>query len=145
MNIAKIMIPKVLTAFLHEESSVRRGMELMRRQGYTAIPVLDAGGTYVGTVTEGDFLRLLVSVGSTDPKDYELRQIKDIVRRDFCPPLGIDADESEVISAIMSQNFVPIVDVRGILCGILTRRAVIKYLAGKAGIETEPEEKTAVI
>ena len=113
--------------------------------GYTAIPVLDAGGTYVGTVTEGDFLRLLVSVGSTDPKDYELRQIKDIVRRDFCPPLGIDADESEVISAIMSQNFVPIVDVRGILCGILTRRAVIKYLAEKAGIETEPEEKTAVI
>ena len=145
MNIAKIMIPKVLTAFVHEESSIRRGMELIRRQGYTAIPVLDAGGTYIGTVTEGDFLRLLVSVGSTDPKDYELRQIKDIVRRDFCPPLGIDADESEVISAIMSQNFVPIVDVRGILCGILTRRAVIKYLAGKAGIETEPEEKTAVI
>ena len=145
MNIAKIMIPTVLTAFVHEESSIRRGMELIRRQGYTAIPVLDAGGTYVGTVTEGDFLRLLVSVGSTDPKDYELRQIKDIVRRDFCPPLGIDADESEVISAIMSQNFVPIVDVRGILCGILTRRAVIKYLAEKAGIETEPEEKTAVL
>ena len=142
MNIAKIMIPKGLTAFLHEESSVRRGMELMRRQGYTAIPVLDAGGKYVGTVNEGDFLRLLVSVGSTDPRDYELKQIKDIVRHDFCPPLGIDADEADVITAIMSQNFVPIVDVRGILCGILTRRAVIAYLAEKAGVETEREEKS---
>ena len=100
------------------------------------------GGKYVGTVNEGDFLRLLVSVGSTDPKDYELKQIKDIVRHDFCPPLGIDADEADVITAIMSQNFVPIVDVRGILCGILTRRAVIAYLAEKAGVETEPEEKS---
>ena len=130
MNIAKIMIPKVLTAFLHEESSVRRGMELMRRQGYTAIPVLDAGGKYVGTVNEGDFLRLLVSVGSTDPKDYELKQIKDIVRHDFCPPLGIAADEDEVIDAVMQQNFVPIVDDRGCFCGIVTRRSVIGALAG---------------
>lgn len=140
MNIAKIMIPKVLTAFVHEESSVRKGLELIKLQGYTAIPVLDAEGRYVGTVTEGDFLQLMLSVGSTDPRDYEQKHIKDIVRRDFCPALGIDADEAEIVNAVMSQNFVPIVDVRGTLCGILTRRAVIGCLAERAGIPvTEPE------
>ena len=41
MNIAKIMTPKYSTACLQEDSTVRQGLEIMRRYGYTAIPVLD--------------------------------------------------------------------------------------------------------
>lgn len=52
-----------------------------------------------------------------------------LVRRDFCPALNIDADEADVIASILNQNFVPIVDGRNTLCGILTRRGVIAYLA----------------
>ena len=52
------------------------------------------------------------------------------MRQDFCPPLGIAADDDEVIDAVMQQNFVPIVDDRGCFCGIVTRRSVIAALAG---------------
>ena len=45
MNIAKIMIPKVCTVFIHEDDTVRQGIEVMKRHGYTAIPVLDPGET----------------------------------------------------------------------------------------------------
>ena len=37
MNIAKIMTPKYSTACLQEDSTVRQGLEIMRRYGYTAI------------------------------------------------------------------------------------------------------------
>ena len=33
------------------------------------------------------------------------------------------------MQATLNQNFVPIVDGRGALCGILTRRSMIEYLA----------------
>lgn len=126
MNIAKIMIPKVSTAFLHESDTVRQGLERFMLYGYTAVPVLNDQEQYIASVTEGDFLRHLLAVHTTDWKAQEHYRI---VRRDFCPPLSIDASFSEMMAVTLNQNFVPIVDARGALCGILTRRRVIEYLA----------------
>ena len=131
MNIAKIMIPKISTVFLHEKQTVRQGWEVMTRGGYTAIPVLDDEQRYIGSVTEGDFLRYAFSVGSLDKLDMEKQRVGELVRREFCPPISIDASEEEVIAASLNQNFVPIVDSRNTMCGIITRRGVIAYLAEK--------------
>ena len=128
MNIAKIMIPKVMTAFLHDKTTVRQGLEVMTRYGYTAVPVLDDGDCYLGCVTEGDFLRHVMAVGSTQKHDHEHYRIGEIFRRDFCPAVDIDAPEEQVISAILNQNFLPVVDGQGKLCGIVTRKSVISYL-----------------
>ena len=129
MNIAKIMIPKISTAYLHEKNTVRQGIEKFSRYGYTAVPVLDENGVYIGTVTEGDFLRHIMKLGTTEMKDHEAYLIKDIIREDFCPPLLIAAEQSDVINAVLNQNFVPIVDGRGVFCGIITRKGVIEALA----------------
>ncbi len=134
MNIAKLMIPKVYTAFLHENDTIRQGLECFTIHGYTAIPVLNEHEQYIGSVTEGDFLRHVLATGTTDLKEQERYRIKAIVRRDFCPALSIDADPAVVVSATLDQNFVPIVDGRGTLCGILTRKSVIKYLSEAAGL-----------
>lgn len=129
MNIAGIMIPKVSTVFLYENNTVRQGLERFMVHGYTAIPVLNSKEQYIGSVTEGDFLRHLLSVHTTNLKTLEQYRLESIVRRDFCPPLPIDAPLTQVISAALNQNFVPIVDGRNILCGILTRQVIIQYLA----------------
>lgn len=134
MNIAKIIIPRACTVFLNEKQTVRQGWEIMTRNGYTAIPVLDADQHYIGCVSEGDFLRHILTTGSTDKQDMEDHRVKELVRRDFCPPISIDADEAEVIASVLNQNFVPIIDSRNTLCGILTRRGVIAYLAEQKGI-----------
>lgn len=136
MNIAKIMIPRACTVFLNEKQTVRQGWEVMTRNGYTAIPVLDADQHYIGCVSEGDFLRHILDTGSLDKMEMENHRVRELVRRDFCPPLSIDADEGDVIRAALNQNFVPIVDSRNTLCGILTRRGVIAYLAEQKGISS---------
>ena len=94
MNIIKIMIPKISTVFLHENDTVRQGLERFRAHGYTAIPVLNEEEQYVGNVTEGDFIRHILAVGNT---------------------------------VALNQNYVPIVDGRGALCGIITRQSLIHY------------------
>ena len=84
---------------------------------------------YIGSVTEGDFLRHILATGTTDPRAQEQFRISGIVRRDFCPALPIDADFREAVQATLNQNFVPIVDGRGALCGILTRRSMIESVS----------------
>lgn len=137
MNIAKLMIPKVSTAFLHENDTVRQGLEKFTIHGYTAIPVLNEREQYIGSITEGDFLRHVMVTGTTELKAQEQYRIKGLVRRDFCPALPIDAGSEEVVAAALNQNFVPIIDGRGTLCGILTRKRVIEYLAQKCKSKEE--------
>ena len=129
MNIARIMIPKISTAFLYENNTVRQGLEKFTRCGYTAVPVINENGVYVGTVTEGDFLRQIIRLKTAEMRDHESYRIGDIIRKDFCPSLLIEAEREEVIETVKNQNFVPIVDGRGVFCGIITRQGVIEALA----------------
>ena len=131
MNIVKMMIPKSLTVYIHGGDTVRQGLEALSRHSYTAIPVLDEDDRYIGAVAEGDFLRFLMAEEPRDRLDMEKCQIGNIIRKEFCPPISIDADVDTVIDAILEQNFVPVVDSRGALCGIVTRRRLIAYFAGR--------------
>lgn len=131
MNIAKIMTPKVFTVLLHENNTVKQGYKIMREKGYTAIPVLDCDEHYVGAITEGDFLRFLMDNEQESCEVRDNTKIGEIIRRNFCRPIHIDADEDAVINAIIQQNFVPVVDSQEALCGIVTRRKLIEYLAGR--------------
>ena len=129
INIAKVMIPKPLTRVLHEADTVRQALETMENHGFTAIPVLDEEERYIGCVTEGDFLRHILRIGDTDKKAHEQFQVGELVRKDFCEAIDIAAPTEDVVRTILNQNFVPVVDDRNVLCGILTRKGVIQELA----------------
>ncbi len=131
MNIAKIMVPKALTVCLQSGTTLREGIEIMRAHGYTAIPVLDGEGRFLGCVNDRDFLRCIVALGSYSAQRFDRMTVGEILRRDFCPPVSITASGDEVIDAALRQNFVPVVDDRGCLCGIVTRRMIIAELSGR--------------
>ncbi len=131
MNIIKMMVPKSMTVFVHENDAARQGLEILSRCGYTAIPVLDESEHYIGSVTEGDFLRRLLAEGTADIRALERCRIGDVIREDFCPSISIDSDADTVIGAILDQNYVPVVDSRNTFCGIVTRRRLIAYYAGR--------------
>lgn len=128
VNIAMIMTPKVSLSLLHSDDTVRQGLEMMRRRGYTAVPVLDEKGVYLGSVTEGDFLRHIMAAGTTDLRAHEKYRISEIFRSGYCKPLSILAPVEELVEKSLEQNFVPIVDDMNCLCGMVTRRSLIQYL-----------------
>ena len=99
----------------------------MHTHGYTAIPVIDREGGYVGTVSEGDFLWHMLAHGTADMHAQEAYRITDILRKGWNGPVKIDETMDELLLRVMDQNFVPVVDDRMRFMGIITRKDVIKY------------------
>ena len=127
MNVAFFLIPKSHVAYLIEGSSFRQGMEKLRRYGYTAIPVVANDGRYMGSISEGDFLWNVMSLGSIAAEDLEDACIDQIVS-DRTPPVGVNTPVEELMDKLLDQNFVPVVDDRHMFVGIVTRRSVMAYL-----------------
>ena len=140
VNVISLVTPKAQVAYLYEDVTIRQGLEKLRAHGYTAVPVLDRQGGYVGTVSEGDFLWQLM--GSAGDEDISLRsleqlQIRDIVHRDH-PAVSITVSMEELLSSAATQNFVPVVDDLGSFIGIVTRKDIICYfLDQQAALEPE--------
>lgn len=136
MNVAFFLRPKLNVTYIYENDSVRAGLEKMRYHGYTAIPVINDKNEYVGTVSEGDFLWYLVDnqndeLQKVDVKSVEDIKIKDIIKKDRDPSIGITVSVEELLTRAMKQNFVPVVDDSGVFIGIVTRKSIIEYFVKK--------------
>ena len=128
MNIMRFLTPKSKVAFLESVATVRNGFEKMTYHKYRAIPVISPDGIYVGTVTEGDLLRSMLSNGGGDMREHEKVCIKDVVREGWNPAVSVTCTVDQLFSRVAEQNFVPVVDDRGVFIGIVTRKAVITFL-----------------
>ena len=145
MNIAFFTIPKVEVKYLYSDMTVRQALEKMHNSGFTAIPVLDRDGHYVGTLSEGDLLWCIVkgdgSVPHTLAIEYlETISLKDVKYNRLNTPVPITASIEDLIMRAMQTNFVPIVDDRNLFIGIVTRRAIIKQFYDKNIASEEPAE-----
>ena len=126
MNILRYLKPKATVFYLESDSTVRQGLEKLRTHSYTALPVIDREGRYVGTVTEGDFLRFLLQKNGVSLQECERYPLGDILRDDFNPPVSIHAPREEIVERLANQNFLPVVDDRGVFMGIVTRQDIIR-------------------
>lgn len=126
MNILLFLTPKSQVAYLEDHYTVRSGLEKMLYHHYTAIPVISKDGLYVGTVTEGDFLRYIASSDSLEKKDMENIPITSIIRMGWNPPCNANESIENLMQKLMEQNFVPVVDDRGVFVGIVTRKSILK-------------------
>lgn len=129
MNILLFLVPKGQLKYLDANSTARQALEKMRYYGYTAIPVInETNGKYVGTISEGNFLWNIVDSGVQHPL-YRLEDIKltDLMDGSRYKAVNVETTLDELVTRIMSQNFVPVVDDRNVFMGIVTRRRVIDY------------------
>ncbi|MGM9642087.1 MAG: CBS domain-containing protein [Eubacteriales bacterium] len=131
MNVAFFLTPKSRVGYLEYDDTFRQCLEKMRHHGYTAIPVIDKAGKYVGTLSEGDLLWSIIDVGGADLRDCEELRIANILKPEKYPPVKITAKIEELVDLLLSQNFVPVVDDRGSFMGIITRKTVLDYLNKK--------------
>lgn len=129
MNILRVLLPKSQVVFLEESSTLRSAMIKMRRHGFTAVPVIDKDGMYVGTVTEGDFLWFLADQPEPDRRALEKHRVKEILKADRMVPANASASVEDIFSKLLSQNFVPVVDDRGAFVGIVTRKTILNMLS----------------
>ena len=126
MNILFFLKSKNTVTYLFDDNSIEDGLRRLSATGFTAIPVISRDGIYVGTITEGDFLRYKLS------EQYNPEAaVSSIIRKGFNPPVYVTAAISELLVQLMEQNFVPVTDDRGCFTGIITRRDIIGYLINR--------------
>ncbi len=127
MNVFMLLIPKADVCVLHDTDTLRQGLEKMRFHGYTALPVISNDGQFVGCVNEGDFLWHLLQFGG-DMRAQEMFLVRDILRPELNPAVNSTVTKDELLEHAINQNFIPVVDDRNCLCGIITRRRVMRAL-----------------
>lgn len=129
MNIAFFLTPKREIVYESIDATMRQVLEKMEFHRYTAIPLVDKDGKYVGAITEGDLLWKLKNTFGLSINDTSKISIKDVHRNTQSNTVSIDADIEDLISLAKSQNFVPVVDDEKIFIGIIKRSDIINYCA----------------
>lgn len=102
---------------------------------YASIPVLNRKGEYVGTLTEGDILWGLKKTHGLDLEAAEDVPISSFAHKRDYKAVTVSTSMDQLIEAAMNQNFVPVVDDRGMFIGIVRRQAIIRYCYDKARSE----------
>ncbi len=127
MNILFFLTPKSDVEYIYDDFSLRQTIEKMDHHHYTAIPILSRSGEYIGTITEGDLLRVIKDEFSLTLHEAEDYPIKQVPRRWHNNPVNINCDIEDLLLTAMKQNFVPVVDDNGRFIGIITRKDILNY------------------
>jgi CBS-domain-containing membrane protein len=128
MNILFLLTPKKDVVFAETDDTIRQAMEKMSFHRYTAIPILDQAGHYVGVVSDEDLLYTV----KDNKLDWNLIMkipLSALVSQRQVQAIGISKNVEELIPLIAKENFVPVIDDQRMFIGIVTRQAVIQYMA----------------
>ena len=131
MNVAFFLVSKSETINLSPKNTMRQALEKMEHHRYTAIPLIDNIGKYVGTIMEGDLLWKLKNTPGLCFENTEKVILKDVSQRIYNKPVKITASIEDLITLTETQNFVPVIDDSGIFIGIIRRSDIIGYFAKK--------------
>ena len=127
MNIAFFLTPKQDVVHLNFNATVRQALEKMEYHKYTAVPLIDDNGKYIGTLTEGDLLCHMKSIDDLTFKNTSKIMVQDVSRRFSNNPVSINSDIRSLIELAKHQTFVPVVDDFGTFIGIIKRSDIINY------------------
>lgn len=131
MKLLLLLTPKNQTFYLLKDSTIRQALEKMDSRKFTVIPLIDEDGKYISTISEGDILRYIKNKTNFNINVAENVKVSEIETYRPYLALKIDADVQDVVEMSLNQNFIPMVDDRGMYIGIVKRKDVIAHLYGE--------------
>ena len=147
MNILFYLVPKSEVMYLYDDYSLRQAMEKMEYHKYSAVPIINRAGNYVGTLTEGDILWELKDRKLSNLHEAEEIMLRHTNRKRDNEPINVNCNIEDLVMTSMNQNFVPVIDDNGIFIGLVTRKSIIEYCykqykavsSAQAGVEKVTE------
>ena len=121
------LTPKQEVAYLYSDCTLRQALEKMEHHRYACIPIINRDGTYAGTVTEGDLLWEIKRRLPADTDDFDDVPLKQVARRSDYKPVYATTTIEDLMQAALDENFVPVVDDRGVFIGLVTRKRIMQH------------------
>ena len=131
MNILFFLHPKSEVAFIYDDDTLRQAMEKMEHHKYSAVPIINRRGKYIGTLTEGDLLWGIKNQFDLNIKGSEKIPVTALSRKQDNSPVRADSNIEDLVDKALNQNFVPVVDDQKNFIGIITRKDIIQYCYNK--------------
>jgi CBS domain-containing protein len=131
MNIAFFLLPKIEVVCLTPQYTLRQTLEKMEHHRYTAVPILNENGNYLGTVTEGDLLWFFKNNEELSFENAHRHALSEVTLRVSNKTVRIDSNMEDLIRLAKVQNFVPVIDDMDKFIGIVRRSDIIEYCADK--------------
>ncbi len=127
MDAKNLLTPKTKVEYLYNDITVGEAIAKMKRRRYALIPVLERNSNrYLYSISSGDLLYKITEIG--DVKKAESLPLSEVEINRLVIPAAQVRDIESLGDLLSSQNFVPIVDEKGIFLGLVTRRSVFNYL-----------------
>lgn len=127
MEISSFLLPKDQVSFITSSISMLEALEQLEHHYYSAIPIIDEEGKYVGTLSEGDLLWKLKNTAGLHFENLREVTVNDIQRHVHNESVEIHAQMEDMLTLAADQNFVPVVDDSGFFLGIIRRKDIIEY------------------
>lgn len=134
-NILAFLTPKSETLYLDSDSTIRQTLESFDYYKYSVVPLLDEEGKYITTISEGDILRYIKNDAYFDIRIAESVKVEQIEKYRPYKALTIFSNAEEVIKLSLEQNFIPIIDGRGVYIGIIKRKSIIDFLVKNTNLD----------
>lgn len=125
MNIFSILLPKHTITYLNATDPLDEAVQFMMASSYTAVPVIDNMGKYIGIVSEGDFLKVVMECGREGLKKMTVGDITRLDKNDY---VLNTVETDEIMERILDRNFLSVIDDRECFIGIITRKSIIMEL-----------------
>jgi CBS domain-containing protein len=137
MTVASVMTKKVVTA--RGNTPFKHLVELMNRHGISGLPVVDRAGRPIGVVSEADTLAKQEYHGGTAPRPWfagrarwaRWHKAAGLTAADLMTTPAVTITDGDTVTAAARQfaakriRRLCVVNVRGELTGIVTRRDII--------------------
>lgn len=133
MNILFFLTPKSEVAFIYNDYTIDRALQVFQTCRYSAIPMIDRNGRYLGTVTEGDFLWGMYENNEITTENYRIKKVGELSLRIQHRAVSSTARMEDMMAIAKDQNFVPVVDDNNVFIGIVTRKEILKYCYDEIG------------
>ncbi|WP_391574096.1 CBS domain-containing protein [Cohnella sp.] len=127
MEIRSFLLPKDKVAYLTTTQSMTEALELLEASQYSAVPVIDTDGKYIGTLSEGDLLWKLKCTSGLNFDNMGEIPVSGIKKRIYNECVAINAHMEDMLTLAADQNFVPVVDDDRVFLGIVRRKDIIEY------------------
>lgn len=143
MNIMFFLIPKTEVKYVYSDATLRQVMERWDQDRFSAIPMVNKKGIYLGTISEGDLLRAFKNDHQLNLQGAEKVKIFEVPRDRNIRSVTASSKMDDLVELSMQQNFVPVVDDEGVFIGIVTRKAIIEYLYKQVNTLKKTAEEAA--
>jgi CBS domain-containing protein len=127
MQICDFLFPKNKVAYITSSATMQEALDMLEHHQYTAIPVIDGDGKYVGTLSEGDLLWKMKNTSGLSFQNLDIVKVNEIKRRIHNECVSVKARLEDMLHLAADQNFVPVVEDNQIFIGIIRRKDIIKY------------------